>query len=64
MQAIVYRYADWTNTALAAVNYMHIREYWEQVHESPIAYRYTEDWSRWLQLCTTCTCVILSLVQN
>jgi len=31
-------------TLVAAVHYMYMREYWVQVHESPIVYRYV-DWS-------------------
>merc|ERR1711871_1660224 len=31
-------------TLVAAVHYMYMREYWVQVHESPIVYRYI-DWS-------------------
>ena len=30
--------------AVAAVHYMYMREYWVQVHKSPIVYRYV-DWS-------------------
>merc|ERR1711939_29488 len=31
-------------TLVAAVHYMYMREYWVQVHASPIVYRYV-DWS-------------------
>merc|ERR1711904_628223 len=31
-------------TLVAGVHYMYMREYWVQVHESPIVYRYV-DWS-------------------
>merc|ERR1712224_299789 len=31
-------------TLVAGVHYMYMREYWVQVHQSPIVYRYT-DWS-------------------
>merc|ERR1712117_533861 len=31
-------------TLVAAVHYMYMREYWVQVHKSPIVYRYV-DWS-------------------
>merc|ERR1712127_688658 len=31
-------------TLVAAVHYMYMREYWVQVHESPIVYRYV-DWT-------------------
>merc|ERR1712118_316654 len=31
-------------TLVAAVHYMYMREYWVQVHSSPIVYRYA-DWS-------------------
>merc|ERR1712160_89703 len=31
-------------TMVAAVHYMYMREYWVQVHKSPIVYRYI-DWS-------------------
>merc|ERR1719356_1204562 len=31
-------------TMVAAVHYMYMREYWVQVHKSPIVYRYV-DWS-------------------
>merc|ERR1711997_936142 len=31
-------------TLVAAVHYMYMREYWVQVHNSPIVYRYV-DWS-------------------
>merc|ERR1711963_72186 len=31
-------------TLVAGVHYMYMREYWVQVHESPIVYRYI-DWS-------------------
>merc|ERR1712004_476475 len=31
-------------TLVAAVHYFYMREYWVQIHESPIVYRYI-DWS-------------------
>merc|ERR1712029_515330 len=50
-------------TLVAAVHYFYMREYWVQIHESPIVYRYI-DWSITVPLQMVEFYLILSAVQR